>query len=433
MVHNFKDLTGQTFTDWTALEYVGNMKWKCRCKCGSEHLVRTTHLYSGASKRCRTCGNKLARLSVVNHNFVARANAVHDNKYDYSLVEYYNQLKHVIIKCPIHGEFLQTPKNHLRGKGCHKCGDIRLSDYFVERAKKIHNNKYDYSKVFFKAGHESITIICPDHGEFTQVACEHVRGAGCKKCAIEGRLLSQEEFIARSAEVHDDKYSYDEVEYINSGLKVIIKCPQHGRFRQRPDQHLYVGSGCPNCTTIISKPHQTILDIIPPSVEVVENDREAIPPYEIDIFIPEYKLGIEIHGEYWHGLRDNNRKAHKRLRKLHSIKATIAHERGITLLQFWGDEVDRKTELIKSMIEHKLGLSDKIYARSCEIKPLTNKDVRQFFNNNHLQGHRNASVTYGLILNGDIVAAASFSRNNKYQWEIIRYACSRHTTVDINE
>lgn len=117
--------------------------------------------------------------------FIERAREVHGDKYDYSKVNYINQHSKVCIICPIHGEFWQIVQIHLMGHGCPKCsGNGKLSyEEFVERARKIHGDKYDYSKVKFNSILDKVTIICPIHGEFTQVANDHLQGNGCQKCA----------------------------------------------------------------------------------------------------------------------------------------------------------------------------------------------------------------------------------------------------------
>lgn len=124
-------------------------------------------------------------------NFIQQANKIHDCKYDYSLFEYKTGGEKSIIICPIHGEFLQAPSVHLRGEGCPKCGiesvhnkQRKPFNEFLDECKRLHNNKYDYSKVNeddYKTG--KICIICPKHGEFWQNRKKHLLGLqGCPLC-----------------------------------------------------------------------------------------------------------------------------------------------------------------------------------------------------------------------------------------------------------
>ena len=117
---------------------------------------------------------------------------------------------------------------------------------FIIKAKQIHGNKYDYSKVKYKGCNEKVCIICPVHGEFLQVAKVHLSGCGCKKCHIDNESKTTEQFIAEAKQIHGDKYDYSEVEYVNSHAKVCIICPKHGKFWQMPYEHLN-GKGCKKC------------------------------------------------------------------------------------------------------------------------------------------------------------------------------------------
>lgn len=179
--------------------------------------------------------------------FIQEARKVHGDKYDYSKVEYTKARDKVCIICPKHGEFWQTPYSHLKGSGCPKClGRNRTTEDFIKKAREVHGDKYDYSKVNYVNGKIKIPIICPIHGEFWQAGESHLRGIGCPRC--NGRMkLTTDEFIRRAREVHSDKYDYSKVEYVNNEIKVCIVCPEHGEFWQTPHSHLN-GAGCPICS-----------------------------------------------------------------------------------------------------------------------------------------------------------------------------------------
>lgn len=185
--------------------------------------------------------------------FIAKARAIHGDKYDYSKVVYKNNHTKVIIVCPEHGEFLQVPKSHLEGNGCPDCAKAickHSTKEFIARAKEVHGDRYDYSLVEYKGHNEKVTIICPVHGPFEQKAYAHLEGRGCQKCGIEklkgGTPLTTEEFIKKAKAVHGDKYDYSLVEYERSYKKVKIICPEHGVFEQTPAGHLS-GQGCKKC------------------------------------------------------------------------------------------------------------------------------------------------------------------------------------------
>ena len=190
--------------------------------------------------------------------FITKSIGVHGNKYDYSKVEIKKKKDKVCIICPEHGEFWQLPYIHMKGHGCPKCAKIVASqkqsqkmrlpkDTFITRAKEIHGDKYDYSKVEYNTTNDKICIICPEHGEFWQRVSNHIiKRNGCPKCHPNYNKTT-EDFIAKGREVHGNKYDYSKVEYVNNTTKVCIICPEHGEFWQRPNSHLSRKQGCPHC------------------------------------------------------------------------------------------------------------------------------------------------------------------------------------------
>lgn len=163
----------------------------------------------------------------------------------------------VCIVCPEHGEFWQTPSNHLSGHGCPKCAAKatatkrckKFTD-FVSKAKAIHGAKYTYPEQAFSNVFTKVTIICPIHGAFEQSVSNHIRGSGCPKCKVDAfikrRTHTTEYFIAKAQNVHGARYDYSLVEYKGIHTKVKIVCPEHGVFKQEPNVHI-TGSGCPIC------------------------------------------------------------------------------------------------------------------------------------------------------------------------------------------
>ena len=116
--------------------------------------------------------------------FIQRSAEVHSGKYDYSTTMYTTTYAKVRIMCPIHGEFVQVAKDHLTGYGCPKCGGTgrKTTNEFVECARKVHDDKYDYSLVDLKSMNKKVKIICPEHGEFMQRPADHQNGVGCPEC-----------------------------------------------------------------------------------------------------------------------------------------------------------------------------------------------------------------------------------------------------------
>ena len=184
-------------------------------------------------------------------------NHIHKGKYDYSKVEYTGMNNKICIICPEHGEFWMTANSHKKGQGCPKCGIISrvkkrtlTQDEFIRRANEIHGGKYDYSKVVYTKSRDDVTIICPQHGEFTQKANSHLMGDGCPRCHYDqlaaAKIVSPEEWIARFKSVHGDRYDYSKANFTTSHEKIRIICPEHGEFYQCPSSH-YGGEKCPLC------------------------------------------------------------------------------------------------------------------------------------------------------------------------------------------
>ena len=403
--------------DYSKANYkCSDYKVKIICKIHGEfEQTPNSHL---RGKGCPKCG--IEKLSSTGQRFIDRAKKVHGDKYDYSKVNYTRHHNKVKIICPIHGEFEQTPFGHLNGQGCKKCAidNMILSEQeFIDKAKKVHGDKYNYSKVNCKYVHNKVKIICPIHGEFEQRTSSHLDGSGCKKCAIEKSSLSKQEFIDRVIKIHDNKYDYSKANYIGCHNKIKIVCPVHGEFEQIAGYHL-IGRGCKKCgnEVTISKSHQEIIDFIKEDKNI--NDREIIKPYELDIFIPSKNIAIEFNGVYWHSYGELET---KKERYKHYDKTSTCFDKGIKLIQIFEDEWINKKDIIKSIINSKLGINNRLFARECEIKELNNKEFNIFCNNNHIQGKLNSIIKLGLIYNNKIVCIMGFNRHKKYSYECTRF------------
>ena len=128
--------------------------------------------------------------------FIRRAKEAHGNKYDYSKSEYINSREKISIICPKHGEFWQLPFNHINGQNCPKCNKLWKMNTkdFIQKARNVHGEKYDYSKADYTSSTIKVEIICPYHGSFFQMPAAHLMGQGCPKCQ-KNHKLSMEEFI----------------------------------------------------------------------------------------------------------------------------------------------------------------------------------------------------------------------------------------------
>jgi hypothetical protein len=251
------------------------------------------HLFGQGCPKCRITLVKNATRKEQG-KFIEEARKIHGGKYNYDLVQYENNRIKVIIICPIHGKFEQCPANHLRGQGCRRCYLISLhnrlrktKEKFIEEAREVHGDKYDYNLVNYINNRTKVVIVCPIHGQFEQNPTKHIEGSTCPKCSLElrtkkGRREKEQEmkdgkynnaenrdqlieekdkiynikpknrrrtriqFIEGAKKIHGEKYIYDLVNYKNRREGVQIVCPIHGVFIQAPSSHLR-GSKCGKC------------------------------------------------------------------------------------------------------------------------------------------------------------------------------------------
>ncbi len=285
------------------------------------------------------------------------------DRYDYSLVDYEKTEKPVKIICPIHGEFEQTPYHHLLSKtGCPFCGGTARQNtkLFIDRAKKIHGEKFDYSKVDYKNKESKVTIICPVHGEFKQHAGSHLRGIGCSKCSGMAQGTT-ESFIENSEKVHGDKYNYSNVNYVNAHTPVEIICKKHGSFRQKPNNHLN-GAGCPRCSE--SKGENLVNEILSSyNISYVRQYKfsdctnNVIGKYcrklPFDFYVSKYNTVIEFDGQQ-HFIPVFGEDEFKRLKKTDKLKNQYCKKNGIKLIRI---PYTMKKEEIEPYILKELGIN----------------------------------------------------------------------------
>lgn len=230
--------------DYSLVNYVNN-KTKIDIICPEHGIFKQEprhHLSGCGCPSCSFISPPSSNKDMADGGFIVKSMKVHGNKYDYSLVDYTNSHTKVKLICPKHGVFEQTPSSNLAGNGCPKCSSF-CSDTsiqhsrFLDNARLIHGNKYDYSLVDYVNSHSNVRIICNDHGEFLQTPTSHTAGHGCPSCPV----------------------------VISSGHDQIINYIEN----------TYDG-------------------------EILVNDRKVIQPYELDIYLPDKSLAIEFNGLFWH-------------------------------------------------------------------------------------------------------------------------------------
>ena len=249
------------------------------------------------------------------------------------------------------------------------------TDEFIKKAREIHGDKYDYSKVEYKKAIEKVCILCPEHGEFWQKPSDHLTGYGCIKCGIkkssEKRLVGKDNFLERAKLIHGDKYDYSFSEYNGMEEKIKIICHkkyrnggEHGEFWQTPHNHLK-GNGCPICrNSFLEELVKCILnDEKINYIEKVNNKFFLwLDKQHLDFYLPDYNIAIECQGEqHFTNFRfeKNNDGLNKRLER-DKIKYKLCKDNGVKLIYFSNLE---KYDLFlnEKIVKTKEDLINKIY------------------------------------------------------------------------
>lgn len=298
----------------------------------------------------------MGRKRITTEEFIKRAKKIYGDKYDYSKTHFVKSNEKVCITCKKHGDFWQLPFNHLKGHGCPKCcnenkslNKVLKTEEFIKRAKKIHGDKYDYSKVEYVNARSKICIICPIHGEFWQVPYYHLNGNGCQECAKKsvwdkrGRMTT-DEFVEKAKKVHGDKYDYSKVKYINERTPIEIICHkkykngiEHGSFFQKPYSHLN-GHGCSHCRN--SRLENQVFKLLKENKIIFEKEKT----YEwltnnghmyLDFYLPKFNAAIECQGvQHYANIKIRGQNKYEYIHENDLLKNKLCRENGIKIFYF---------------------------------------------------------------------------------------------------
>lgn len=304
VIKRFREVHGDRY-DYSKVGYK-NMRSKVAvvCKTHGDFEISPHHHARGVG--CPYCAGK--RHTVEDR--IARAKEVHGNKFTYLPFDFKNGSSIMNIICPVHGLFHRTVQQHLNDKNgcpyCHKSAKMNNQD-FLKKAIRRHGDKYEYLEPYTKSD-KNIKVRCKKHDFiFSIKPRDHIRGHGCYWCGLErmksAQRLTLEEFIERANNIHNNKYDYSEVEYVNGNSVISITCPVHGPFRQVAEYHL-AGQGCPICKESYGERNidkwltaNNILfvrqfNIIPDQLSLIGRNK-----FIVDFFLPNHNIIIEFHGE----------------------------------------------------------------------------------------------------------------------------------------
>lgn len=418
VVEEFREVHGERY-DYSQVEYRGALTPVTIICPEHGEFSQTPNSHSGGSG-CPECAGTSRYMTTT--LFIEKAKAIHGDRYDYSKTVYVDTHTPVTIIDPYLGEFTQKPANHLQGHG--PAVNKRLTtEEFIKRAREVHGNYFDYSKVIYRDMHTLVSIIDPNKGEFEITPNHHLLGIGYTEGLLRGRIgrVTEEIFLERSNEVHSGLYDYSKVDFVDSTTKVLILDPEYGdEFWQSPVAHMR-GQGNPRRVHQTSLPHRKLLEWLNGlGINYLSNDRTELDGQEIDILIG--KLGIEINGVYWHSSLFLDKDYHQN-------KYLLARGKGIELLQFYDLEILGKWDIVTSMISSKLGIIPRrIPARKTTVRELTTAEYKSFMEANHLQGGINSGIRYGLVHGGELVAAVGVTLRRGVL-VLDRFATRTHTQV----
>lgn len=342
------------------------------------------------------------------------------------------------LECATHDtKFQQAVRRFLRGDKARCCYHSSRShrvdvDEWLARCRKVHGSRYDYSlaQQQYRGLNDTVTVICPRHGEFTQNAGAHSRGHGCGQCRLPVSR-SHTEFEAAARLIHGDRYLYPLGDYSHSHELVTVGCPLHGDFSQKAYTHL----AGPQCAVGMStsRGEQEIADFFRShGVAVKQHDRSL--GIELDVYLPDQKIAVEYNGLYWHSSGCTTDDPQRRVQ--HHHKTTECENNGIQLFHIFEHEwLDSTSQQIwKSVLLNRCGLTaNRVYARNTVVVPARSHQARTFFDRCHLQKFCGAKEHWALMdKRGNMVMMLSvgpvrFSNGN--QLEIVRAASALNTVV----
>lgn len=240
--------------------------------------------------------------------FIEKSKKVHNGFYNYDKVLYISNKTMVIITCPYHGDFKQTPNNHLTGYSCIKCSifsrkNKRKMNNFIYISKSKFFDKFNYNEVEYINNSTNIKLKCNIHGEILTTPSVHLKSkTGCPKCSTDNVSNSQKsnllDLIFRFNDKHKNRYNYEKVNYISCNKKIEIICNKHGSFWQSSKQHLR-GDGCPSCC--VSNGEYVIYEYLKKNNIEFKNEHTFSDcvyrrPLKFDFYLPDNKIAIEFDG-----------------------------------------------------------------------------------------------------------------------------------------
>jgi hypothetical protein len=355
------------------------------------------------------------------------ASSVHNGKYDYSRWDSdatFPVHSKVVIICPTHGVFHQTIANHVKGAGCPKCRrdkqrlgfNKKPKEFFIKKAIAVHGNKYDYSlwKDVSNTSLDPVTIVCRQHGPFTQTPASHIdKKAGCSQCGRERstiaiRQRTQQHIPLETLQLlEDSNWLYDQhilqekpIPQIANDVQVSDSLITSRMKKHNIEIRRY------NTSTGEREVAEFIQSL---GVDVEIKNRSILGGQELDIYIPEFDVAIEFNGLFWHS------EANEKYENYHLSKTLECEKRNIRLIHIFEDEWKNMNTQCKHTLAHLFGKSSPgVYARNITVREIPWNIARDFLNKHHLLGAGTAGNFRigGFDKNNNLIGVMVFGQQN---------------------
>ena len=375
--------------------------------------------------------NRLQREKI----FLKKANNLNKEYISFSKVHYINNRTPVTFIDKEYGEFQMTPSNFLKGQDCFQRRNSKISstkqqttEWFIEEARKIHGNLYNYSKTVYTGAHNKVIIIDPIYGEFEQEANVHLKGSGHPKRGVikqaELQTYSTEKFLSLAKDAHPDNpyLDYSNVNYINSKTKVVVTCTKrdskgniHGSFNILPT-NLLKGRGCPKCGNHLSIAQEELMSFLSQYTTVEKENRLILNGKEIDIYLPELKIGIEYNGCNFHSEK------YGKTEHYHLWKTEECNKQGIELIQIFEDEYHFHKDCVLGFLKYLLRLNQQPPTDLLiRIKEISIRDINQFLKQYSLDEivFDSDAINVGAYANDELITSLSFDYHSNSKQAIL--------------
>ncbi len=283
---------------------------------------------------------------------------------------------------------------------------------FVQAATALHAAQYVYEHAIYKGAHMPLAIKCPVHGVFMQSPTNHMQGKGCPLCSTLSNPACApkdvQQFIHDATALWGGLFDYTGVIYAGARSKAVFKCSVHAcTVEQTPTNHLSGKNPCPQCNHMRSSGEDAVFKFLSTLTTAERRNRTILKPKELDIYLPDAKLAVEYCGEFWHSHGDAEDE--RKNKRKHHQKYLDCKAQGIRLITLYETEWKEHNYAVRRLLRNAVGKSKgKLMARKCELRKATTQEARAFYDRYHPQGGAGHGEHYALFWKGKMVACMRF-------------------------